>query len=72
MGILYGALIAYLIPAMIGWWKMPTCLAIDPPTIPEPLRWGLVVMAIGVVVSGVRELYAGVRVPARRLAVECA
>ena len=60
---LYGAMIAYLIPVMIGWWRMPTQLAFDPPVIPELLRWGLVVMAVGVVVSGIRDLYAACGLP---------
>ena len=63
MGILYGAMIAYLIPVMIGWWRMPTQLALDPPAIPELLRWGLGVMAVGVVVSGIRDLYAACGLP---------
>ncbi len=63
MGILYGAMIAYLIPAMIAWGRMPTQLAFDPPAIPELLRWGLVVMAVGVVVSGIRDLYAACGLP---------
>ncbi len=63
MGILYGAMIAYLIAVMIEWWRMPTQLAFDPPAIPELLRWGLVVMAVGVVVSGIRDLYAACGLP---------
>ena len=63
MGILYGAMIACMIPAMIGWWKMPTQLAFDPPPVPGYLRWGLVLMAIGVVVSGMRDLYASFGLP---------
>ena len=63
MGILYGAMIAYLIPAMIEWWRMPTQLAFDPPAIPELLQWGLMVMAVGVVVSGIRDLYAACGLP---------
>lgn len=63
MGILYGAMIANLIPAMIGWWGQPTALAFAPPEIPEALRWGLVVMAAGVFASGVRDLYAALGLP---------
>jgi len=63
MGILYGAMIAWLIPVMIGWWSLPSALAASPPDIPGVLRWGLVLMAIGVSVSGLRDLYAAYELP---------
>lgn len=63
MGILYGAMIAGLIPALIGWWPLPTALVIAPPDIPGVLRWGLVTMAVGVSVSGLRDLYAAYELP---------
>jgi hypothetical protein len=63
MGILYGAMIACLIPAMIGWWSLPTALATTPPDIPAALRWGLLLMAIGVSASGLRDLYAAYQLP---------
>jgi len=63
MGILYGAMLAFLIPVMTEWWNQPTGLAFAPPSIFEPLRWGLSVMAAGVFVSGVRDLYASFDLP---------
>src|SRR5579871_5540263 len=47
MGIVYGAMVANLLPVLWHWWSLPTALA---PTeaVPEVLRWGLAVMATGV------------------------
>lgn len=63
MGILYGAMIASLIPALIGWWALPDALALASPDVPVVLRWGLAVMAAGVFASGVRDLYAAYELP---------
>ncbi len=64
MGILYGAMIANLIPVLARWWALPTALAVDwPAGIPSLLRWGLFVMAAGVFLSGVRDLYAALELP---------
>jgi len=63
MGILYGAMIATLIPALIGWWRQPTALVAAQLEIPELLRWSLVTMAGGVLVSGLRDLYAACGLP---------
>lgn len=63
MGILYGAMVASLIPVLLHWWTLPTALvAVDAP-VPESLRWGLVIMAGGVFFSGVRDLYAALDLP---------
>ncbi len=63
MGILYGAILANLIPVLPGWWALPTALSVRPPAIPEAVRWGLVVMAAGVFLSGLRDLYAAFELP---------
>jgi hypothetical protein len=63
MGILYGAMIAGLTPAMMRWWSLPTELVMAPPEIPDALRWGLVMMAVGVSVSGLRDVYAAYELP---------
>lgn len=63
MGILYGGMAAYLIPTLFTWWSFPTALAVAPPEIPELLRWSLIVMAIGVFLSGARDLYAALGLP---------
>lgn len=62
MGILYGAMVANLLPVLWHWWSLPTALQ---PSIeaPMPLRWGLFVMAAGVFLSGARDLYAALGLP---------
>ena len=63
MGILYGAMVANLIPVMMGWWALPTALVIDRAPIPQLLRWSLFAMAAGVFASGLRDLYAAFELP---------
>lgn len=63
MGILYGAMIATLIPSLIRWSALPTALVIERADVPDPLRWGLFVMAAGVFLSGLRDLYAALELP---------
>jgi hypothetical protein len=63
MGILYGAMVANLIPVLFEWWFRPTALVVAPPAMPELLRWSLIVMAVGVFLSGVRDLYAALGLP---------
>lgn len=63
MGILYGAMLANLIPTLWGWWALPSDLVVAPPEIPELLRWTLIAMAFGVFASGLRDLYAAWQLP---------
>jgi hypothetical protein len=63
MGILYGAMIACLIPVLMRWWQLPTALLVTSATVSDALRWGLAAMAIGVSVSGLRDLYAAYGLP---------
>ena len=63
MGILYGAMIANLIPALRLWWTFPTALVVEWAPVPGYLRWGLLVMAAGVFLSGLRDLYAALDLP---------
>jgi len=63
MGILYGAMVANLIPVLRVWWSLPTALAWRPAAVPEPLRWSLAFMGAGVFLSGVRDLYAALGLP---------
>jgi hypothetical protein len=63
MGILYGAMIACLIPVLIRWWSLPSALVIGSIDVPDALRWTLVTMAVGVALSGLRDLYAASGLP---------
>jgi hypothetical protein len=63
MGIIYGATVANLLPVLWHWWSLPTALAPTIPAVPELLRWALAVMAAGVFLSGVRDLYAALGMP---------
>jgi len=63
MGILYGAMIASLIPVLMAWSRLPDGLMMVSSDAPDGLRWGLAVMAVGVVLSGLRDLYAALELP---------
>jgi hypothetical protein len=63
MGILYGAMLAHLWPTLREWWTMPTAFSLDPAPVPDLLRWALLAMAIGVFLSGLRDLYAALELP---------
>ena len=63
MGILYGAMIASLIPVLMVWWSLPHALVVTSPEVPDLLRWALTVMAVGVFVSGVRVSVAAYELP---------
>ncbi|HEV8676781.1 MAG TPA: hypothetical protein VGX21_22315 [Methylomirabilota bacterium] len=63
MGILYGAMLASLVPALREWWALPTGLVVAPAPIPEWLQAALALMAGGVFASGLRDLYAALALP---------
>jgi len=63
MGIIYGAMLANLLPVMWRWRSLPTALAPTETAASEPLRWGSAVMACEVFLSGARELYAALGMP---------
>lgn len=63
MGIIYGGMLAWLAPELIEWWSRPTALAAHAPAVPQLLRWALAVMAGGVFLSGMRDLYAASGLP---------
>lgn len=62
MGIVYGAFLAYLIPSMRHWSRLDTGFGTADHGFPA---WMLLVIAIGVFVSGVRDLIASASRPAR-------
>jgi len=66
MGIIYGSMVANLLPVLWRWRHLPTALVpitTAATTPPELLRWGLAVMACGVFLSGMRDLYAALGMP---------
>jgi len=63
MGIVYGAMLAFLIPVLIEWWRQPTALVAAPLGDLSPLHWSLLVMAFGVFLSAARDLYAALGLP---------
>lgn len=58
MAIIYGAMLSMVVPVLWTWGHGPTALRVAPPDIPEPLRWTLGAMALGVFLSGVRDACA--------------
>ena len=58
IGIVYGAMLANIVPALRTWWAKPTGFVYSPAPISEALRWVLILMAVGVFLSGVRDLFA--------------
>lgn len=63
MGIVYGAMIASLVPTLHSWWRSATALPIEPAAIPELARILVTAMGVGVVGSGLRDLYAALGLP---------
>jgi hypothetical protein len=63
MGILYGAMVAHLIPVVARWTSLPTALVVSGAGVPGLLRWCLFIMAAGVLLSGARDLYAALDLP---------
>jgi len=63
MAIVYGAMIAHLLPVLAHWWSLPKALVMTPAEAPAALRWSLTVMAAGVFLSGLRDLYAALGLP---------
>jgi hypothetical protein len=63
MGIVYGAMLALLIPILIDWWSRPTALVATPLGELPPVGWVLLLMALGVFLSAVRDLYSALGLP---------
>jgi hypothetical protein len=58
MAIIYGAMLANLLPALLAWRRAPTALAAHTQAIPAELVWVLTLMSAGVAASGLRDAYA--------------
>ena len=63
MGIVFGAMLANIVPVLRGWWLAPTGLLMVPAAVHPILRWIMLIMAIGVFASGMRDLCAAYEVP---------
>lgn len=63
MGIVYGAMLACLWPTLREWAAQPTAFQWSPADIAPGLRWCLTGMALGVLLSGMRDLYASLGLP---------
>ena len=48
MGIVYGAMLANMVPTLRTWWARPTGFVYSPAPISEALRWVMTLMAVGV------------------------
>jgi hypothetical protein len=57
MGIVYGAMLANILPTLKLWWREPSGLSVVP-AVGMILRLIMIAMAFGVALSGVRDLYA--------------
>ncbi len=63
MAIVYGAMLSHLLPALLEAWQLPTGLAMEPAAVSPTLRTVLSLMAVGVLGSGARDLYAALGLP---------
>jgi len=63
MGIIYGAMIAFLIPVMVRWWSLPSVLMAESSGTSTALVVTLLLLAAGVLLSGIRDLYAALELP---------
>ncbi len=63
MAIIYGAMLANLLPALNVWRGQPTALAPHTQAVPAELVWLLTLMSAGVAASGLRDAYAALGLP---------
>jgi hypothetical protein len=63
MGIVYGAMLAHLVPIIVAWAELPSALELRPAEAPAWLRAVVSIMAAGVLASGIRDLAAVLRLP---------
>jgi phosphatidylglycerophosphate synthase len=63
MAIIYGAMLANLLPALDAWRRAPTGFAPHAEAVPAGLVWLLTLMAAGVFASGARDAYAALGLP---------
>ncbi|HJQ34592.1 MAG TPA: hypothetical protein VJ866_20595 [Pyrinomonadaceae bacterium] len=63
MAIIYGAMLANLLPTLDAWRRGATALAPQTAAVPPELLWLLTLMAAGVTLSGARDAYAAAGLP---------
>ena len=63
MAIIYGAMLANLLPALGAWRGAATALAPHTQAVPAGLVWLLTLMSVGVALSGLRDAYAALGLP---------
>jgi hypothetical protein len=63
MGIVYGAMLTFLLRTIATWWRAPTSLEFSPAPCPQMLRWAITAMGVGVLLSGMRDYYASLGLP---------
>lgn len=63
MGILYGAMTAFLLPTLWRWGSLPTGIVPATYDVPPALTLVLIAMSAGVFLSGARDLYAALGLP---------
>lgn len=62
MGIVYGAMLAFIVPVMMDWWHAPSALSFEPVPVSPVLRQIMNVLALVVFLSGVRDFCAAYEV----------
>lgn len=63
MGIIYGGMLAFLVPVLLDWGTLPTKLVVTPVMVASTLKWALGIMAFGVFLSGARDACATLGLP---------
>jgi phosphatidylglycerophosphate synthase len=63
MGIIYGAMLGYLVPVLWAWFQQPSGLVVDTAPVPVWLRAALGAAAVGILVHGLRDLAAVLALP---------
>lgn len=63
MAIIYGAMLANLLPALDAWRREASALAPHTQAVPAELLWLLTLMSSGVALSGARDAYAALGLP---------
>jgi hypothetical protein len=63
MGIIYGAMLAFLVPVLVQWADAPTDLVASTSSAPSALTGALLLAAAGIALHGMRDLAAVLAVP---------